>query len=273
MSDPTPQFQPPTHQPQYQQPQHQQPQYQQPQHQQPSHQQPSHQQPGAGWVGQQPTHQPAQGHYPQQVAPKPLPDLARGYLSLRAFTQPALGIIFPVLGVFLIGAYGIGISALSGVAGVSLMVALIGWLCMVGGVVTSAVVVRHMVANFLAAGNQFSVLLWLGLLLPCLGFVLMLIAPLTTRYPLAGASTNGLPMLGLFIVCIILVPASGLSQALSVRRVERAYGPAGVAALWALQQGQLAREPEYLAAYAAQRQPGIPGQSAQPWQPAQPGQP
>lgn len=230
MSEPSPQYLPPTPQPQYQPP-------------------------GSGWVGQPPAQH---VQHVQPVSAKPLPDLARGYLSLRAFTQPALGIVFPVLGVFFIGLYSVAIAALSGFAGLSLMLTFVGWLCMVAGVVSGAVIVRRMVTNFVAAGSRFSGLLWLGLLLPCLGFVLMLVAPFMTRYPQLQATTNGLPVLGLFIVCVILVPASGLAQSLNVRRVEREYGPAGVAALWALQQGQLAREPEYLAAYATQRKAGQP---------------
>uniref|UniRef100_UPI003A89E218 hypothetical protein n=1 Tax=Leucobacter sp. BZR 635 TaxID=3378705 RepID=UPI003A89E218 len=211
--------------------------------QQPPYQQQQQQQQGAPWPGPQVAYPP---QHVQQAPFKPLPDLARGYLSLRSFAQPVFGIVFPCVGLFVIGAYGIALAALSGLVGVSLMTALIGWLCMAGGVATSTLIVRRMVKNFLAAGSYIAALLWIGLVLPSIGFVLITIAPLMTQYPAAGISVNGLPMIGLFIVCVILVPVTGLSQAMSVRRVERTYGTAGASALWALQQGQLANEHAHL---------------------------
>ncbi|GAA1327906.1 hypothetical protein ACFSWE_11630 [Leucobacter albus] len=249
-----------------------------PQHQPQPWQQPANgRQPAYASPGQPGYAQQAQPGYAQQAqqaqqaqpAPTPLPDLARGYQSLVKITQPMFGVAIPCVGLFMIGAYGIGIAAFAGLAGLSLMVALIGWLCMVGGVVMGIANARKMVRDYAASGAQFSTLLWLGLILPSFGFVLLILAPLTSRYPLVGG-TNSLPLIGLFIVCVLLVPATGLTQALAVRRVEREYGAAGVTALWSLQQGQLAREHELLRGYAVPapfvghvHQPGQPG-PAQP---------
>lgn len=196
--------------------------------------------------------------YPRQVAPKPHPDLARGYQSLVAFTQPLLSVVFPVLGLFLIGVYGLGLGAWAGLAGPSLMLAFIGWLCIVGGVVTSGAIVRRMVKDFVRSGSYFSALLWLGIVLPSFGLILILISPLASPYAITSGSLNGFPMLGLFVVCVILTPLVGLTQAMSVRRVERGFGSAGVSALWAFQQGNLSREHQYLAQFA------VPQQFAQP---------
>lgn len=202
-----------------------------------------------------PTQQPRQAPAPGRASaqPRPLPDLARGFHSVVGLTHPVIGIVIPCVALFLIGAYGIGLAALAGLAGVSLMICLIGWLCLLAGVITSALSVRRMVANYPAAGSQFSVLLWLGLVLPTCGFLLMVIAPIVSPYTYLSGASNAMPMLGLFIIGIALVPAAGLAQAYSVRSLERSHGQAGISALWALQQGQVSREHEYLAGFAVQR--------------------
>ncbi|UTX54212.1 hypothetical protein [Leucobacter aridicollis] len=208
---------------------------------------------------------------PPVVVPKPLPDLARGYLSLVSLTRPLFTVVFPCVALILIGAYGIGVAALTGVAGPSLMLAVIGWLCMIASVVTSGVTVRGMVRHFPGAGSSVGALLWFGLVLPSIGFLLILVAPVVAPFTATGGLTNGLPMLGLFIVGVLLVPAAGLGQALSVRRLELGYGKQGVTALWALQQGQLAEEHRYLAGFAVPRQYAPPAQGFPTAQGAAPG--
>lgn len=220
-----------------------------------------------------PKFQPPPQGQPAAAAPKPLPDLARGYLSLVMLTRPMFSVVFPTIALILIGAYGIGIAALSGVAGPSLMLAVIGWLCMIASVVTSALTVRGMVRHFPGSGRSVNALLWLGLVLPSVGFLLMIIAPTLSPFAATVGVTNGLPMLGLFIVGIVLVPAAGIGQALNIRRIELGYGQAGVTALWALQQGQLAEEHRHLAGFAVPRQYAPPAQAFQPPQGAPQGPP
>lgn len=164
-----------------------------------------------------------------------------------------LGIVLPCIALFFIAVYALGFSAISGVTFGGIGASLLGLLCLLASVATSALTVRRMVRNYASAGRQFASLIWLGLVLPAIGYVLITIGPLSSTVSSSVVSTNGAPTLVLFVLGVLLIPTTALTHALNVRRIERSYGAEGFAALWALQQGQLTREYEYIAPFTARQ--------------------